>query len=154
MNSLASAWRIGRRCARDRGGAAAVEFALLMPVLMVLLLGLADVATLASRTLQVEAAARTGANYARHNGWQATAITRAASDGLETLTGVRAVPRLLAGCLQRDASVAAGQKRCAGGGAPGIYVEVTVTAASAPMLLRSRALLPDSVSGQALVRIE
>ena len=63
-------------CARDRSGAAAVEFALLMPVLMLLLLGLADFATLASRTLQVEAAARTGANYARRHGWQADAIAR------------------------------------------------------------------------------
>ena len=142
-------------CARDRSGAAAVEFALLMPVLMLLLLllGMADFATLASRTLQVEAAARTGANYARRHGWQAGAIARAAEGGLATLQGARAVPRLIEGCLQRDATLAPGHKRCAGGSAPGIYVEVTVTAASAPMLLRSRALLPDSVSGQALVRI-
>ena len=140
-------------CARDRSGAAAVEFALLMPVLMLLLLGLADFATLASRTLQVEAAARTGANYARRHGWQADAIARAAGDGLATLSDARAVPRLIEGCLQRNGTTMPAHKRCADGGAPGVYVEVTVTAASAPMLLRSRALLPDSVSGQALVRI-
>jgi len=121
--------------------------------LMLLLLGLADFATLASRTLQVEAAARTGANYARRHGWQADAIARAAGDGLATLSDARAVPRLIEGCLQHDVTLTPGHKRCADGGTPGVYVEVTVTAASAPILLRSRALLPGRVSGQALVRI-
>jgi hypothetical protein len=138
---------------RDRRGTAAVEFALLMPALMLLLLGLADVAALASRTLQVESAARAGASYARRHGFEANGIVRAASTGLMTLREVQTAPRLLHGCLLRDASIVTGAKHCPGGGAPGVYVKVEVSAASRPLLLRSAALLPDRVSGQALVRI-
>lgn len=136
----------------DRRGTAAIEFALLMPVLMLILLGLADYAALATRSVQVRAAAHAGAAWAARHGWDARAITAAADAGLATLDDPRAGAELVSGCLNADGRISP-QSRCADGSAPGRWVHVRVTARAAPMLLRSEQLFPDSVAGDALVRI-
>jgi Flp pilus assembly protein TadG len=133
-------------------GTAAIEFALAMPMLVALLLGLGDYATLISRTLQVESAAHTAAAYARHHGWDEAAIQSIAAQGLNTLEKAHASVVLQSGCLQADASIRTA-RHCANGEQPGRYVTVTVTALSTPMLLRSPGLMPDHVAGEALVRI-
>jgi len=46
------------RCLADRCGAAGVEFALLLPVLVTLLIGMFDYGALAYQTMQVSAAVR------------------------------------------------------------------------------------------------
>jgi Flp pilus assembly protein TadG len=53
----------GRACA----GTAAIEFALVAPILVILLMGIADYATMASRVAALDAATRAGAAYARSN---------------------------------------------------------------------------------------
>jgi Flp pilus assembly protein TadG len=50
---------------RWTAGSAAVEFALIAPILLVLAVGLADYATLAGQTSALTAATRAGAEYAR-----------------------------------------------------------------------------------------
>jgi Flp pilus assembly protein TadG len=134
-------------------GTAAIEFALLLPALMALLLGMADYATLISRTMQVDAAAQAGADWAARNGWDARGVLRAADRGLATLDSAHSRARVVTGCLQPGARIAAATGKCADGDPPGRYVLVTVTARSMPLLLRSGQLLPHRVTGSALVRI-
>src|SRR5260370_32922625 len=61
-----------RSCAR---GAAAAEFAVIAPVIGVLMTGTFDLAQLANRSLTLDAALRTGAGYAMADPTNKTAIT-------------------------------------------------------------------------------
>lgn len=133
-------------------GTAAIEFALALPMLIGLLMGLGDYATLISRTLQVESAAHRGAAYALHHGWDEAAIRAVTARDLATLEKGRASVELRSGCLLGDASIRAASQ-CANGAEPGRYVAITVTALSTPILLRSAGWMPDHVTGEALVRI-
>jgi Flp pilus assembly protein TadG len=139
-----------RNCTR---GTAAIEFALLLPAMLTLLLGMADYATLLSRTMQVNAAAQAGADWAARNGWDARGVLHATDSEVATLDSPHARARLLTGCLLPDARINESADKCADGDAPGRYVLVTVTARSMPLLLHGETLLPQHVSGRALVRI-
>jgi len=77
---LSSAFR------RNDAGASAVEFALIAPVMLVMLMGLLDYAVAVFHRTELESAARAGAQYALVDGFDATTITTAveASTNLDT----------------------------------------------------------------------
>jgi Flp pilus assembly protein TadG len=73
-----SVWRSAGRLT-DPSGAAAVEFAIVLPLLALLLLGLVDYGVGFWEAMMVGNAARAGAYYAAVNGWASTGTTNDAN---------------------------------------------------------------------------
>ena len=69
--------RFFARVTGDQSGAAAIELALLAPVLTVMMVSVIDIGFGIYRKMQVENAAQAGAHYATRNGFDANAISNA-----------------------------------------------------------------------------
>jgi Flp pilus assembly protein TadG len=128
------------RLARDRRGASVVEFALIAPVLLLLLAGLIDGSQYIVQSMQVRAAAQAGAEYAQGHGFDADAIT-AAVQGATALptTGANALavsaPVEASQCLDRTGKLAAATgPTCPAGGPAGTFVAVNVSKPFTPIL--------------------
>jgi Flp pilus assembly protein TadG len=76
---------------RAERGNAAIEFALATPILIGLLVPVADLGIAFSQQLQVQQAAQAGAQYALLHGYSSTAISNAVT-AATTLPGVSATP--------------------------------------------------------------
>jgi len=139
----------------DRRGAAGVEFALLMPVLTLLLMGMFDYGQLAYQTMQVSAAAHAGADYALHNGWNLTAVQSAVTNAT-TLASVAAspAPTLSKACIVGGALVITTGSSCTSGATPGSYAIIHAQAPFSPLVTWSALSLPTTISAQAAVRIQ
>ena len=72
------------RLLRDSVGAALVEFALLAPVLALLLLGLIDYSLRISTTMAVDRAAKAGADYAIAHGFAAQEVSAAVTGAIDS----------------------------------------------------------------------
>ncbi len=137
----------------DRGGAAAVEFALLAPVLVALLFGTIDLGALAYQSMEVQAAAHAGADYALRSGWNSSAIQTAVTGATSFTVTANPAPILMLGCITSGALVVANNSTCPSGQAAGNYVTVSARAAFTPILAWSAVGLPATLSAQATVRI-
>lgn len=119
---------------RQRGcdGVAAIEFAAIAPILLVLLTGVGEVGIAAHQRLQVEAAAEAGALYAvRHGDVDLTAIGTAVVNGTST-SGISATPAPVkfCGCPTTSDVVSQGADCttvCPDTRLPGHYVTVSAT---------------------------
>ena len=78
---------------------AAVEFAILLPFLVLLVTFIVDVGGAFYARTQVQNAAQIGARYAQMNGWNAAGITNAVTNATDLLNiGATPAPQLLCGC--------------------------------------------------------
>ncbi|MGQ0684364.1 TadE/TadG family type IV pilus assembly protein [Bradyrhizobium sp.] len=122
--------RFFRRAARDTGGAAAVEFGLIVPMLALMVVGIMDVGLAVHRKMQVEHAAQAGAEYAILNGFDASAISSAVTSATSA-TGITAdpPPENFCGCATSAgvAPLTCGTT-CPGGAAAGTYTTVSAKA--------------------------
>lgn len=82
------AGRVQRQC---REATVSIEFALLLPLLILLLLGLIDLGSIGYESMQVQTAAEAGAQYAVRYGWNVAAIANAVTGATNT-DGVTATP--------------------------------------------------------------
>lgn len=141
--------RAWRRLAADRRGVAGIEFALIAPLLMALVIGILDLGRATYVKREAHAAAQAGAQYSLIAGWEPAAIEAAvvASSGLAS--AVVTVERVWA-CAGTALTFVAEGSSCSGGAA-GTYVRITVDPDYRP-LLPLRAL--DVAPAVALVRIE
>jgi Flp pilus assembly protein TadG len=119
-----------------QAGVALVEFALGLPLLMMLLVGLIEVGRLAWFNIQVGNAAHAGAQYGATpgNGGDLTGMqTIAESDAQNGLTGITAVAQNVCSCWNGTASspatpaASACGVACTNGGRQITYVQVTAT---------------------------
>jgi Flp pilus assembly protein TadG len=143
-------------CAKS--GASAVEFAMAAPILMGLLVPVADLGIAFAQRQQVQLAVQAGAQYASFHPWHQNSATdianavRAASP-LSSIS-VTPAPYQVCGCPNGSAvtSMTCGAT-CANGQTAGYYVVVTAQAAYTPALPYSA--LPDgtTLTGQSTVRI-
>lgn len=145
---------ITARVARNRLGAAGVEFALALPVLVLLLIGMFDYGALAFQTMQVSEAAQAGADYALHNGWNSTAIQTAVTSATGLSVTATPAPTLSSACLSGNALVVTTGTSCSGGGTPGSYVFVYARSSFSPLVAWSVLALPSTISAHAVVRIQ
>lgn len=145
-----------RAAAKDRSGIAAVEFAMIVPVLILLALATSDLGLAIYANMQVEDSAAAGVGYAFLHGYDATAISNAVT-GATHLTGLAAspAPSEFCGCPNGSgvAAVSCGST-CSTGNTAGTYV-----AASATMVyhtLISYPIVPDQYTfvHRATVRIK
>src|SRR6266568_2113813 len=74
---------------RSERGNSAIEFALATPILLGLLVPVADLGMAFSQQLQVQQAAQAGAQYALLHGWNSSAISNAVT-AATNLTGISA----------------------------------------------------------------
>ena len=109
-----------------RGGAI-IEFALIMPFLVLLAVGLCDLGFAVYNSMQVQAAAEAGAQYAVRHTWDATAVA-AAVTGATGTGGISATPAPSEVCACPGGGVLTQigcTSTCPSGDPPGTYASVS-----------------------------
>ncbi len=138
---------------KDRRGASAVEFALLLPPLVALFIGVVDYGALTYQQMEVSAAAHAGADYAYHNGFNASAIGTAVTSATSLTVSASPAPAQETACVTNGAIVATNGSSCPSGGSPGTYVTVNAQATFTPIVAWASFAFPSTISAQAMVRI-
>jgi Flp pilus assembly protein TadG len=147
-----------RRLLAARSGTSVVEFAVAAPVLLGLLVPVADLGVAFAQRVEVQQAVQAGAQYAAFHPWSTSApsdISNAvlAASPLGSIS-VTPAPYQACGCPSGSTITAATcTSTCANGETAGYYVVITAQAPYSPMLPYSA--LGDSVllTGQSTVRI-
>ena len=139
------------RCTR---GAAAIEFALVVPVLLILLLGLIEMGVVFMHQVQVETAAQAGIARAEQDGFDIPSIQTAVTTST-ALTAIQALPAPTqsCGCVSGTTIVAAScDSACTGGVTAGTYVTVNTQTTYTPLfgLIYTS---PFTLTGKAVSRI-
>jgi Flp pilus assembly protein TadG len=144
-----------QRLAADRGGNVAIEFALALPILTVLLLGLLDLGRFSMQKSAMLQGAQEGANYGiqypTDTSLTGASGTNTTAQNATGLTGVTATSSVFCECTAGQTPPATCGTPCPGGGSPKKYVSVTTTKAfSAALSVSSFRLgnwtMPTSVS--------
>jgi Flp pilus assembly protein TadG len=144
--------RLGRRI----DGAAAVEFAVALPLLAGVLLPMFDIGMAAYQQMQVIDAAQAGADYALSHGWNTSAIQTAVTNATN-LTGLSAspAPSQFCGCPSGTALTSATcGSTCANGQAVGTYVTVSAQRTFTPLVPYSGFGSSAVLKGTSTVRIQ
>jgi uncharacterized membrane protein len=141
---------------KDSRGVAAIELAIVAPVLVLLLLCCVDLGIGIFRKMQVQNAAQAGAQYAAINGFDAKGI----SNAVVSATAASAVaaspePSRFCGCpTVSRINVATCNSSCSGGGMAGNYVKVSAQSIYNTLLIYP--ILPRSFTfvAQSTVKIQ
>jgi Flp pilus assembly protein TadG len=133
---------------------AAVELALIAPLLIVALACVIDGSRLALAKLQARGAAQAGAEYAVRQGWDAAAIASAVTSAGSAVVTANPAPVRSTGCVANGVIVATASPTCPGGGLLGTYVRVSAQQAFTPILPWSGLAAPVTVASSAMVRIQ
>ena len=144
------------RCLRRNEGVAAVEFAIIAPVLVVILAMIADLGLGFRYQMQVGHAARAGLQYALNNGWNSASVIAAVTSATG-LTGISASPAPFTSCgcaTGSGISAAACGSNCPTGGTAGTYVTVNASYAYTPILPYPSLSSPMTLTAQAVARIQ
>jgi Flp pilus assembly protein TadG len=115
-----------RRLREHAGANAAIEMALLAPILIFMIVGIADYAAATHRRMQVQHAAQAGADFAMRNAFNATAIGNAVTNAASA--GITAIPAPVETCGCASGSTvtpALCSTTCAGGYTAGTYINVS-----------------------------
>jgi Flp pilus assembly protein TadG len=141
---------------RHKSGNAAIEFALIAPVLASVLVAMTDLGIALYESMEVNNAAQAGAQYAITKGWNSTAIQNAVTSA-SSLSGISAspAPAQSCGCASGTSVTAATcGATCAGGATAGTYVTVSAQAQYATLFSYPGLANPMTLSAQSTVRIE
>lgn len=133
--------RVGVAALKSTRGAAVIEFALLAPVLLLMVVGAIDIGTFIYQKMQLQSAARAGAQYAIQsdaNISDTDGILNAAQIASELdFTGVTPTTTTFCACSDGIESDPDGTGSCggtcAGGEFPGLYVRVNLTGQFTPL---------------------
>ncbi len=171
MKAKRRALEIARGCSSDRSGAAAVELALVLPLLAGIILPMADFGVGAYDKMRVQNAAAAGAQYALEHGFTSSSITTAVQDATSLGSNVTLSPSPVEACYCTTSSALAPPPSdttapappctsgaCSDGSTPGTYVTVSTTYTYTPILNYSVAgitSIPSTITltGAAVVRI-
>ncbi len=137
-------------------GSAAIEFAIVAPVLVLALIGTTDLGLGIHRKMQVENAAQAGVEYAVVYGFTASSISNAVTSAT-SFSGISSSPAPVqfCGCASTTGITNADcGSTCTGGVAPGVYV--TVSAQGTYRTILSYPIIPDSFTfaSQSTARIQ
>jgi Flp pilus assembly protein TadG len=144
---------IGRRA---RLGGPAVEFALIAPVLIAVLIAMTDLGIAVYQWIDVQSAAQAGAQFAVKYGYTQSAVQTAVTSATD-LAGVSATPAPVqaCGCASGTSYLAAScGSSCADGSTAGTYVTVSAQAQYSTILSYPGLDNPMTLTGQATVRIQ
>jgi Flp pilus assembly protein TadG len=176
VSQLGAAHRLGAALARlrsDNRAVALIEFAVVMPILVILLLPLVDLGMGFYAKTQVMTAAEAGAQYAFVHGWSGTSTTSQTSilsavSSATSLSGVQAspVPVLACGCADGTTitysspggsfspSSCSAMTACASSQKPGAYVTVSAQASYTPLFTYLIFSGSTTLSATSIVRIQ
>jgi len=150
------AWRkIGRRAAAAHRGTAAIEFALAIPILLVLAAGTAEIGFAVYEAMQVYDSVEAGVLYAAKNGFDATGISAAVvnATGMSGITATPA-PTQFCGCPSAGGVVTATcGATCGSGGVAGTYVRISAAYTHETILNYPSFGLPTTLTAQSVVRL-
>ena len=133
-------------------GVAAVEFALAMTLIIVLLLPVIDLGMAFYQKLEVEAAAQAGAHYGAISGWNSTAIQNAITTATTLPMTASPAPTESCGCPTGTTITAAScGTSCANGQNAGTYITANAQSTYTPIVPYS--LLGSSVTLQATATV-
>src|ERR1035437_7767647 len=136
------------------GGVAAIEFAVIAPLLALLLAGGVDIAVAVRGLLEVQSAAAAGADYAIVNGWNSTQIVSAITNGTGA-SGISAqpAPSVAYGCPTGNTIASATSSTiCADGLVARSFVTVSASM-TRHSLLGNILGLPSTLSATVVVQI-
>ena len=140
----------------DIRGVAAIELAIVCPLLAVLMVCTADLGMGIYRNMQVQNAAQAGAAYAMLHGFTSSAISTAVASAT-SLSEIAAspAPSQFCGCPS-NAGIAniACSSTCAGGSSPGTYVSVSAQATYRTILPYPLVANSFTLTAQSTVRIQ
>ena len=148
---------------KDLKGTALIEFAVIAPVMCIMLIGLVDISMFISARLSVQRAARAGGEYAVLNTYDATnistAITSATGTRSSYMTATQALPEPAKWCGCPDATTgltaqACGTKCTATGLDAGTYVTASARATFTPLFPWPGYSSSNVIDASSTVRIE
>src|SRR3954468_7382962 len=90
---------------RDQRGVSAIEFAMIAPIILMLMLGAYDIGNAVKRQIALQEAVRSGGEYAVHFPTNPTAVKAAVMSALPagwTLTGPGGVPVVTCSCTNAN----------------------------------------------------
>ncbi len=154
MVSLKRLSQIARRARKDTG-AAAIEFGLSAPLLVLLVVGTAELGTAVYQGMQAQNAAEAGAVYASKYGFDVAGISSAVSSATAA-AGIAATPApsTFCGCPTASGVVPTDcTLMCDGNSAPGQYVQVNAQITHTPLISFTGLSVPVTLTGQAVVRM-
>jgi len=115
-----------RRIAGDCRGVSAVEFALIAPLLVAMILGVVEIATYVTASTSMDRAVRSGAQYVMNGGTDAVVVQeivrRSWLDAPEKFDVT-----VETNCLCGGVAVSCSTTSCSGGGRPEIYTEINAS---------------------------
>jgi Flp pilus assembly protein TadG len=136
---------------RDMAGNMAVEFALLLPPVLILLGGLIEFGTVMYASSSLESAARAGAHYAFEKGLDKPGIEQAVKNASNYPADKLMVASSMA--CECDDAAASCSSDCDSGYVPYKFITVQVTAANDPWFPVVDKLVPTSFWGSAMVQV-
>ncbi|MGO9545954.1 MAG: TadE/TadG family type IV pilus assembly protein [Rhodomicrobium sp.] len=144
--------RTGKSARRDIAGTAAIEFAISIALLAVLVTGIVEVGFSMYQAMQVSYAAEAGLFYAAKNGWNSSGITNAAVSATG-LSGMTATASQSCGCPSTSgiATVTCGSS-CASGTAASQYININVSMTRRSVISNAGLGLPVTISAQSILR--
>lgn len=155
MGNPFGASRLARRPSFN-SGAASIEFALIIPILALMMAALFDLGYAAYESMAVQAAAAAGAQYASTNTWDVTAIENAVTSATE-LSGISASPAPSQFCACANGGILTAvscASTCSGGGSPGTYALVNAQVTHYNLLPYPGLSYPTTISAQARRRLQ
>ena len=122
--------RFSSRAAGDTSGVAAIEFGIIVPILVMMTVATVDIGMGFYRKIQVEDAAQAGAEWAIRNGFDSTGISNAVTNAVTSLTtpaiSASPAPAQFCGCASGSSiSTASCGSTCPGGVQAGTYTTVS-----------------------------
>jgi Flp pilus assembly protein TadG len=144
---------------RVPNGVAAIEFALISPILMILLGGVAEIGIAAYQAMQVQAAVEAGVLYAAQNGASNLSAIELAVTSATGTTGITAtpIPLVFCGCPAAAGVVSQGSNCttvCSGGAAPGQYVTVSAALPHQTIISFLHLPIPATLTASSTVRVQ
>lgn len=137
-------------------GSAAIEFAIIAPVLLLLLVGVVELGFGVHQAMQVQDAAEAGALYAGRHGWDQAGIAGAvvSATGASDITADPA-PVQFCGCPTSSGIAEVNcSATCSDGNSAETYVRVSAAIPHVPILFGLLVPLPAVLTGEAVVRIK
>jgi Flp pilus assembly protein TadG len=119
--------RVLARAAGDTSGVAAIEFGIIVPILVLMVVATADIGMGFYRKMQVEDAAQAGAAWAIKNGFDANLISTAVTSATSApAISVSPAPVQFCGCASGSSiSTVTCGTTCSGGALAGTYTTVS-----------------------------
>jgi Flp pilus assembly protein TadG len=156
----ASSWRCAAASIHlSRQGNAAVEFALLSPLLLIMLTGVVEIGMAGYQAMQVQASVEAGVLYVAQNGaGNLTAIGQAVVNATGT-TGIAATPVPVAYCgCPTTAGIVSQTSNCTSvcpdGTAPGHYVQINAALAHSTIMPFLTLPLPATLTASSTIRVQ